>query len=122
MTKKFDEYQELMLSDALGKRLQQYGIQSVPCGVYCGQGWYPLIEKLVQDLIALGWDKDLQQVKEKFGSLRFYIGAGTAEMYALVKQAETLSATTCEACGKPGKIQGGLWLKCLCPEHAEVHL
>jgi replicative DNA helicase Mcm len=32
-----------------------------------GEGWYPIIKELIVDLIALGWDKQTCQVKEKFG-------------------------------------------------------
>jgi replicative DNA helicase Mcm len=30
-------------------------------------GWFPLIKDLIEDLIKLGWDKQVCQVKEKFG-------------------------------------------------------
>ena len=36
-------------------------------------GWFPLIKDLITDLIELGWNKEVCQVKEKFGGLRFYI-------------------------------------------------
>ena len=39
-------------------------------------GWYPLIKNLIDELITLGWDKKVTQVKEKFGGLRFYIMVG----------------------------------------------
>ena len=32
-------------------------------------GWYPLIKDLINDLIKLGWNKQVCQVKEKFGGL-----------------------------------------------------
>jgi hypothetical protein len=66
-------------------------------------GWVPLIEGLVKDLIALGWNKDLQQCKSKLGGLRFYIGASTDEMVRRITRAEIASYHTCERCGKPGK-------------------
>jgi len=38
-----------------------------------GEGWYSIIRDLINELIALGWDKRLVQCKEKFGGLRFYL-------------------------------------------------
>jgi hypothetical protein len=66
---------------------------------FVGEGWAELVEKLVIKLIALGWDRRVAQVKEKFGMLRFYIGEGTAPMFEAVDVATTQSATTCERCG-----------------------
>jgi hypothetical protein len=53
----------------------------------------------VQDLIAIGWDKDLHQIKEKFGTLRFYIGNDTPEMRELIMDAEKKSSSRCDMCG-----------------------
>jgi hypothetical protein len=39
------------------------------------KGWIPILDRLAEDLIALGWDRTLDQVKQKFGGLRFYIGS-----------------------------------------------
>jgi hypothetical protein len=41
--------------------------------VECGNGWFQAIHDLVLDLIALGWNGEVVQIKEKFGYLRFYI-------------------------------------------------
>ena len=85
----------------------------------CGNGWYPLIKDLITDLIELGWDKQVCQVKEKFGTLRFYIQAGTDEHYNYISFAESMSGVTCETCGKPGKRLGRGWIYTACEEHAE---
>lgn len=54
-------------------------------------GWIPVVERLVQRLILLGWDRRLAQVKEKFGGLRFYIdkraGQTTEAMIAEIHRA-----------------------------------
>ena len=55
------------------------------------QGWFPIIKSLIDDLIKLGWDKQITQVKEKFGGLRFYINSGSAEIHERILQAETES-------------------------------
>jgi len=60
------------------------------------------------------------QVKEKFGTLRFYYTGGNEFVRGLVAMAESMSAVTCETCGKPGKRVGGGWVTTLCQEHAEA--
>ena len=59
------------------------------------------------------------QVKEKFGTLRFYYDGGDEYIDGLVSLAESMSACTCETCGSPGKTVGGGWLTTLCESHAE---
>ena len=58
------------------------------------------------------------QVKEKFGTLRFYIQAGTDAHYNYISFAESMSAVTCETCGKPGKRLGHGWIYTACETHA----
>ena len=81
-----------------------------------GPGWVPLLDRLASDLVDLGWDRDLHQVKEKFGTLRFYVGERTTRMAARIRRAERESARTCEDCGKRGTTsapdQG--WMRTLC--------
>ena len=62
----------------------------------------------------------LDQVKEKFGTLRFYYSGGDEYISGLASMAESMSAVTCEECGNPGKTVGGGWLTTLCKEHAEA--
>ena len=62
----------------------------------------------------------LDQVKEKFGTLRFYYSGGDDYISGLVSMAESMSAVTCEECGNPGKQVGGGWITTLCKEHAEA--
>jgi len=80
-------------------------------------GWFPLIKDLITDLINLGWNKEVCQVKEKFGTLRFYINEGTDDIHKRIAKAEMESATICEATGKPGKLRNDLgWWRTLCDE------
>jgi len=84
----------------------------------CSEGWYPLIQELIEDLIKLGWDKQVTQVKEKFGGLRFYISGGSTEIYDRITEAETKSYTICEECGAPGELRKDLgWYFTLCDTH-----
>jgi hypothetical protein len=59
------------------------------------------------------------QVKEKFGTLRFYYDGGDNYVRGLVSMAEWASAHTCETCGERGKIRGTGWVYVSCNEHAK---
>ena len=85
----------------------------------CGNGWYPLIKDLITDLIELGWDKQVCQVKEKFGALRFYINTGSDEIFKKIHSYENQSYETCETCGEKGELRLGSWYKTLCNKHHE---
>lgn len=61
----------------------------------------------------------ITQIKEKFGSLRFYYQGGDDEISGMVRMAESMSGVTCEECGAPGHQRGGGWIVTLCDEHAE---
>jgi hypothetical protein len=55
------------------------------------------------------------QVKEKFGTLRFYMTCGTEEMDLLIDVAEAVSEITCEVCGLPGVLRNDYgWFRTLC--------
>jgi hypothetical protein len=87
----------------------------------CGNGWYPLIKDLITDLIELGWDKQVCQVKEKFGALRFYINTGSDEIFKKIHSYENQSYETCETCGEKGELRLVGWYKTLCNKHHEEH-
>lgn len=93
----------------------------------CHDGWADLLVELceniqkhlntmpkdmVRELVAL-------QVKEKYGTLRFYISGYDETLDKLIVDAEEKSATICEMCGKPGKVRGSLWLYTACDEHTQ---
>jgi hypothetical protein len=56
----------------------------------------------------------LDQVKEKFGTLRFYYSGGDDYISGLVSMAESMSGVTCEGCGNPGESRGGGWVHTYC--------
>jgi hypothetical protein len=60
-----------------------------------------------------------EQVKEKFGTLRFYYRGGDDYISGLVSMAESMSAVTCEVCGDPGESRGNGWISTLCDKHAK---
>lgn len=83
-----------------------------------GEGWKNIILDLCEDIRKLGWDGRVYQVKEKFGTLCFYIGYGTPAIWDRIAKAELESSKTCEVCGEPGEIRSGGWVKTLCDKHA----
>ena len=101
--------------------LQKYNIKDPYCYCDCPDGWLPLVEQLIQDLISKGWNKDLHQVKEKFGGLRFYTGGASDEMNKLIEEAEKQSFKICELCGAPGEPTSTSWIRTLCPPHTEIY-
>ncbi len=103
-------------------------------GIACDDGWYDLIYNLSSELQAWSDCKQIPivalQVKEKFGTLRYYISrveggsrAWTAEeckeVLSIVDKYQKLSATTCELTGNVGRIRiKDNWFKTLCDESA----
>lgn len=87
------------------------------CEISVGPGWFYLIQELCKDLeemIADGmicnlWDDEsaprATQVKEKFGTLRFYMSTETDAMSKRIREAEAQSSQTCENCGMMGKMR-----------------
>lgn len=59
------------------------------------------------------------QIKEKFGTLRFYYQGGDNKIAGMVCMAESLSERVCEVCGSPGEPRGGGWIKTLCEDHVK---
>lgn len=56
----------------------------------------------------------LDQVKEKFGTLRFYYSGGDDEISGMVRMAESMSAVTCEECSAPAETHGPGWIRTIC--------
>jgi hypothetical protein len=56
----------------------------------------------------------LDQVKEKFGTLRFYYTGGDDYISGMVSLAESLTSVTCESCGNVGERRGGGWVHTYC--------
>lgn len=86
-------------------------------------GWYDLINGLCSTLMMYCKDHNTEppvasQVKEKYGSLRFYVWSAPIELYDIIERFETESQYVCEICGERGKIHRvGGWYKCVCDKH-----
>lgn len=60
------------------------------------------------------------QVKEKYGTLRFYVTGASKRHWAAIEFAELLSGRICEQCGtmQGVKLRKSGWLRTLCDQHA----
>lgn len=80
-------------------------------------GWMLLIAKLHLQLKELAPDYKIDQVKEKFGGLRYYAScqAGVGdEFFALIDKAGEESYTICVDCGAPGTLKTDSWHRTTC--------
>ena len=87
-------------------------------------GWDKLVDPLSDLVLDAGGTVD--QVKEKFGGLRFYFGGLNAidweRIEPIVNKAESESYHVCEQCGEPGKLRNFSWIQTLCHKHAEEYV
>lgn len=130
MNRDMEEY------DAFEKRMKEKypKMFSQPYGGICvGEGWWPILEALCGQIQShINWrqlQKEkynrwdgceqvvVEQIKEKFGGLRFYYSGGDDTVDGMVRMAESWAARHCEFCGKPGKSRNSSWIKTLCAEH-----
>lgn len=75
-------------------------------------------ERVVPELIE---QVVVTQIKEKFGTLRFYYDGGDEYIRGLEDMAESMTARTCEDCGCPGVARSTKqkrWVRVLCNKHA----
>ena len=111
--------------------------QTAMCwGFECGDGWYNIIDRLCANIQhytdwnnenhAKGYKQYKEvpqvvavQVKEKFGTLRFYYDGGDDTISGMVRMAESMSAVTCEECGAPGTTRGRGWIYTACDAHTK---
>jgi hypothetical protein len=93
----------------------------------CDEGWRDLLERACARIQAAveagGGSFTASQIKEKFGTLRFYWRGGVSnrgEVEEAIDLAEARSACTCEVCGEEGRLHksGGTWMT-RCPAHAQ---
>lgn len=81
-------------------------------------GWYDLIKELDKKLSSIDPEYSIEQIKEKFGGLRFYFFSDSErqhEMLQLEMEYELLSYSICEFCGSREDVKPeGDWIKTLC--------
>jgi hypothetical protein len=101
------------------------------CWCHYGEGWngllYALCTKLAETIRP--GEITVAQIKEKLGTLRFYVDFNQREsedylerwhlISNLIAETERQSAITCETCGKEAVPRSGGWIQTLCDEHSE---
>ena len=97
----------------------QERIDKGSCGAGIGQGWMPLVIALDSQLSVLNPDYIIEQIKEKFGGLRYYASGIAFTDQNLIEEAENKSYSICETCGEVGKLRKGGWLKTTCDKHSK---
>lgn len=90
-----------------------------------GDGWYKILDEMcaklqnyldtypnIEQVVAI-------QVKEKFGTLRFYYSGGDDACDRMIQKAEEKSERTCEITGEPGRlmVKNG-WYKTVSDKYA----
>ena len=92
-------------------------------------GWYSIVVGVDERLSAIDPEYVVHQIKEKFGTLRYYCAPSGDEPSAAVSdafraitdEAERTSAITCERCGKQGVLHETRYLvKTLCASCASA--
>jgi hypothetical protein len=110
-------------------------------GFAVGKGWWPVLEALCNQIDGhTKWRNNtreallkdnphnhkipnevtqvvVEQIKEKFGGLRFYYQGGDDTIDGMVRMAEMWAGRSCEECGVPGTRRGGGWVRTLCDKH-----
>ena len=109
----------LGLGDELKTRDEALAYASV------AKGWQPIIDYLFHLFDFYCKKVYITQVKEKFGTLRFYGDPierrdpgpwVKVDIDEAIHFAEGISAYICMHCGRPGKLREGGWLVTLCGE------
>lgn len=98
-------------------------------GIECGDGWYDLLDVLCRNIQGhinfksrnLKTDEEKEalqliatQVKEKFGTLRFYKSGGDDYTDGLIDMAESMSGMICEDCGDKATVKTKGWITNIC--------
>ncbi len=104
-------------------RARREGGSNMIWGFEFDDGWEPITRKYAAQIEAIL--KKLpkkqrkicfaSQLKEKFGTLRWYMTGAPSEIHDLVDQAELESERTCETCGNVGAERCmGTWMYTRC--------
>jgi hypothetical protein len=87
-------------------------------GFECDDGWFEVVDSCLKDIASLRVPGvKIDQIKEKYGTLRVYTNHTTTEMCDIIAKYEDISEKTCEVCGKPGTLSTKGWRRVSCEEH-----
>jgi hypothetical protein len=130
MKRELDEYLCKVYPKMMVNRNKDMQETCMCWGFAVGDGWFQLLNQLMGNIQNhIDWQNrngevvsqvTVDQVKEKFGTLRFYYTGGDDYIRGMVTMAESMSGVICEECGKPGTSTGGGWIKTVCIEHGGI--
>lgn len=119
----YDKYPEIFIQKNLGpdETCMYWGME-------IGDGWYHIIDNLCEKIQYYVNASGIQQieavqVKQKFGTLRFYVNISDEFVDDLISSAEEESSQTCEHCGSKediGTTKG--WIMVLCRKCAKNYI
>ena len=107
---------------------QKEMVLPIQFGFECGDGWYMLLKELME---CIEWRCNpenrfprteripfqINQIKEKFGGLRFYCSGGDDVIHGMINLAESMSYQICENCGSTKNVtQTKGWITTLCED------
>lgn len=97
--------------------------------IQCDDGWFDLLFELCTKLNAyiktlpesVAKEVVITQIKEKYGTLRFYLSHYDPVVDKMIEDAENRSAQICEVCGKKGHLRGKTWVYTACDDHTKPY-
>lgn len=117
------------VDDARDLLLKLFGRFENPPYIYfsVNTGWFKLLADLHAKLFYIDPNYTIFQIKEKFGTLRFYVTFSNISPIAeeicfdLISYAENKSSNICEICGGFGsRNEDKHWLSVRCAQHRSV--
>ena len=122
----------ICIGETLAKKYPQININDhiwhelVAATIEYGTGWHDLVIELVKKIESI-YEKNnvdisefrIDQIKEKYGELRFYTSSSISEVHDIILEYENRSATICDECGDIGSLyEKNGWLQTLCEKCA----
>jgi hypothetical protein len=120
-----EEFEKILIEKFPTLYKDLYGDLTKTCmafGISVHSGWFNIIYEMSEKInnVVKSMSENEQklvyfaQIKEKFGILTCYMDGHTKEMGNIISEATKKSSTTCEECGKDGRLGGKFWLRTLC--------
>src|SRR5690606_25803707 len=72
-------------------------------------GWSSILTSGFEEMFKAGWDGEIRQIKEKFGSLRLYLQNSNEEIETIVRRMEEQTEDICCVCGEPATKHSSGW-------------
>jgi len=102
------EYMTEIFNEDIARRVQA----GLCKDAYVAKGWRPMVIELNEKLRAIDPSYRIDQIKEKFGGLRYYVAFcddcsldDAKKMNDLIEQAEENSYEVCQTCGAAGRMR-----------------